>query len=457
MGKREERLKLLLEKKLKEQTSDPMLPEAGRVEQNVVGRTDMLGEFTKPEGLKQNILKGLIKNIPGPVGQVATGLSGMGAIGGPFQRAEAGAVNPLMEIQAGKAPTLDSVFAGLKGEKLGEAGDLIRTTGIGKDLGVNLFGRNINANELAANLIGFTAVAGATDFATNKLLSNGAMNVKNGLQKSFKRSAVFDIKAKRAMWKQKADMFIKGIDDSFKGMRHEYGELFQKIGGNKLTGADAGIVQNSIDDLSKIKPGLIDSIQKAAKARGMKAPGVGKVFDSGRISVLSDDLNTAKLIQKEIGRAVNQKVWSGIEIADDVDRKLMSEYFKIGDALASSAGESAPKLKQLNARMSSLFDFNAKLSPQLRTSKGTTKTTIRNIHSEAMQGNLDDAIKFSNKFFKQGRYILDDITRIKKWQRIKTAIGGRATSYGLSAGIGATVGSLLSRRSGDSTETIVNN
>ena len=430
------------EKQEAEKQKDPLLPNKAAVETRIAGRQDILStvpeSFTRPANRLEQFL---------PTLQTTTrpAEAALKVIGGGFQRAEAGVANVGLNIQAGDfdfKENLDSFLKGVTGERIGNLGDLIRTTGFGGKY-----------NEQIASFTGFMAAAGLGNLSTGKQLGNGAQKIMKAFQRSgsptskvrnipralgqinefkspagsFKRIAVGSKKMK-AFFKEKAELFSQGIDDAFSAMRQEFDGLYNKIGDNPLTGDGVGAIQEIVNRLPSRVIGKINEAHKLRGAGKTSSRLIGEITDTGSKRVLQSTINTAKDIKMQISRQIPRKVWNGMIEATPEQAQLIDDYFQINKIIAENAGTMRPELLRLNAKFSDLHKMNTRIRPVLKQATGTTKTTIRNIRSESMQGNLADMERFSRRFFKEGGQILKDIDSFNKIQKLqkagKIAVGG---------------------------------
>jgi len=133
---------------------------------------------------RDDLLQSALQRSQGPRSLIPFGREfnvGLQTIGGGFQRAEAALANPALTLQAGDVGTnlFDEMVAGIKGERLGEFGDVLRTTGFG--------GR---ANPLISVISGFANLVGATNLATKGKLVESANKVQAAATKGLRRRAV---------------------------------------------------------------------------------------------------------------------------------------------------------------------------------------------------------------------------------------------------------------------------
>lgn len=401
------------------QPKDAFLPNLEAVESRIKERkTENLG------GQLKEFLTSSIKasQLPAPFNILATLPGGVKAGGELFKRAEAGIANLGLNIQRAPADepintAVDDFLSGIKGERLGEFGDLVRTTGVGGKF-----------NEPIAKATGFLAATGLANLATGDMIRSGARKMENSISRSLKRGKVKNIRRSTRFFKDQADQFSEGIDEAYTGMRSEYRGVFSKIKQNIISGDDAVDLQ---DIVTRQPPSVINRIKKLSELRGGAQGGATKVNKFR--TVLEPNINSAKNIQKQIGREIPRKVWNGLEQATPEQVTMMDDYFKLGDIIAKNAGVEKGALLRINAKFSELHKLNQRITPVLKNVRGTTKTGIRNIRSESMQGDLAELERFNKRFFKDGKEILKEIDRFNRNQKIK-----RGVTLGL-AGVGGAV------------------
>lgn len=140
----------------------PGLPNLDSTEAKIGGRADLLDEIiSKAKSGKLN--PNSLSNNPALL-----------ALGGISGRAEAAITNPLLSLQKGEASPktlLDEVISGVKGQKQGQLGDLIRTTGVGGSW-----------NEALASSTGFLASLGLGGIATKGKVTQTADEAVKGLK-----------------------------------------------------------------------------------------------------------------------------------------------------------------------------------------------------------------------------------------------------------------------------------
>lgn len=118
--------------------SDVGIPMRDVVEQKISQREDRLTPSIQQLGQRQ----------PFSINPIRNAMPALNVAGGLVQRAEAAVANPLMDIQRGTPEqAFQSFISGIKGEELGELGDIIRKTGAG---------------EIPSAVIGVGALAGVT-------------------------------------------------------------------------------------------------------------------------------------------------------------------------------------------------------------------------------------------------------------------------------------------------------
>ena len=358
----------------------------------------------------------------------AKGLSNLAARGATtafaaIDAAESGVASSLLAGMKGDVQDMPSEFIkGLKGEKNVDIGDLVRASGIG---GI--------ANEPIAITAGLIATIGAGNFATGNKIKQG-LTFANQALKAAKKS-------KGEFFRDSSEMFVKGFDDAYTGMRHEFETLYNKIGNKAVTGQDAGLIREAADSLptdvlNKLAkdqgPGFLNSIKKLSK------------FDPSSATFRANDMsvNTAKIIKDKISKTIPKNVWNGLTDggANAVKfRKMKDSYFQLNDVIANNAGAQKDALLKLNSTYVKLNKFSDKIMPSLQGTKGLVSSKIKGIRSEANQDLLLQMTNFSDEFFKQGDEVLKGVDKMNKSLQYTQGVKDNLMKFGLVAG-GAAAG-----------------
>lgn len=368
---------------------DPFLPNKERVEELITKRDNPI------DALRQEFSIPLSGRSLEQTAQI--GARGIQTIGAGLQLAEGGVANVGLALQEGTfnpKTLLHEFIGGVTGEKPGELGDLIRTTGFAGP-----------ANEALANIVGFSGLVGSSNLAMKGKIVQGARKVSSAIKARSAAKAA----DKRFFFKKRADMLSEGADDVVSSVRGEFDELYKKIGNNPIGPDDVDVVRGAKD--------LVSPAELKRFARELK-------IDPKEVLDNVDDLNKVKSLKGIIGRAVPKKVWSGIDDAQPKHTELINKYHELNDILAKNAGSEKGTLLKLNSKFKEVLDFRKvinKITKEANT--GTTKTTIRNIRSDSQQGNLAQLEDFSNKFFPKTKEILKDIDNFNKIQMVKKHAG----------------------------------
>jgi len=384
---------------IKESPVNDFLPRKKEVDSLINEREDLLGKFLT--GFKPKD----ILNTVNPLARAQTGMKGLDLIGGLGQRVESALTNPALEAQSGNfnpKGLLNSMFKGATGEDKSQLGDLVRTTGFGGII-----------NEPLASSAGFFATIGVMNLATKGKLLEGGNKIKSSIQKVRQISK----DNKRFFFKERAEMLSEGADDVITSMRHEFDDLYGRIGGNTVGPEDQAIIQEAVD---KIPAATFKRFAKLEKL-DLKA------------DKLPADLNTIKKLKGVIGRTVPKKVWSGIDDATPEQSQLINTYHDINDIIANNAGSDAlrSELLALNKKYKEGLGFRNIINKFTKTqSTGVTKTSIRNIRSSSNQGTLAELESFADKFYPKTIEILRDIDKFNRFQGIKKGVN-TALKFGI--------------------------
>ena len=222
------------------------------VEQKIAGREDVLGTSFKQAGkeLKQPTIAGGGISLP----------TGLGLVGGAFQRVEAAVANPLLSLQRGEIPQFEDITSGLRGRQLGEIGDVFRAAGVPENISKTL--------GLAATIaIGNLAALGKGA----KIAQKGVDAVKPGVLKAAK-SFADDIATKlpgkpRLFQKTKIlnEFVEKGqamTDDLQRGLNGAFDDVVKPIKdvGVDFSKVDEALLRTFVTDADKVLLKEVDDI-----------------------------------------------------------------------------------------------------------------------------------------------------------------------------------------------------
>ena len=404
------------------------------------GFSSLLGRFTRPsvgktpvettEGLikersKQDALDVLREEVQTPFrGNILqrgakAGVTGLKTSAVPFAAGEAAIANPIFSAAfRGERDPRTLLGRTLKGASLQEPtqfGDIIRATKFGGPF-----------NEAIAATIGLVLTLGLTNLASKGKLIKGA--------KKARQAFISAREARKArgkfFFKQKADQLSEGADEVTTAMRKEFDSMYNKIGDNTLDINGRVALQDIVTRNADITRKLLKQEEKLGKA-------VFEKFGKGQ-RVLKSNINAAKTVKTEIGKAVRPKVWSGIERATEVEAQMIDDYFTLNDTIARSAGGLKGDLLALNSRFKRLINFNKVIKGITTKAGGVTSTKIKNIRQSSMQGELFELEQFTKEFFPQTTQILKEIDKVNRNIAIgkfatKAAVTGAATGLGIGA------------------------
>ena len=217
----------------------PGLPRQQQVEQQISQRPDLVNQFIQkiqqPGYLGQAVRKPLM-----PTQDILAGGGGL------YQRGEAAIANPMMNLQQEQPQQVGRSFlSGITGQRQGEFGDIIRSTGFGGIM-----------NEPLAKTIGFLSSMGLTNMATRGKLIEAATKA-GELTKQHLPQVMND------EWLTKQATSTYGVaDDVVKAVQNEYDDLYKNIDDvvvdetklkgivNQLTGGVKEESQQLIDELT---------------------------------------------------------------------------------------------------------------------------------------------------------------------------------------------------------------
>ena len=389
-------------------------------------------------GIENPALKGLARGLELPL---ETAAKGAGSIMTAIQAGESGVAGSLLAGLEGKPENMvDEFIQGVTGQKQTRLADLVRATELG---GTGFVG------EAVAEVGGFLATVGLANLASGGKIATGA----KGVQQALKRSSFKGAKKKAFFFRDNAKAWVKGFDDAFSNMGDEFGKVYNKIGNKIIGGDDARALQDAVVNLPK------DVASKISKIKGAN-------FLDKFQRVLEPTINNAKIIKDQIRRTIPKNVWNGFDDGGanaELYRGLKDSYFKLNDVIANNAGALKPRLLELNRKFHALHNFSDKLQPIFRNSKGLLKTGVRNIKNISMQGAYKELVRFSNRFFKDGKGLIDGIDKMNRSIAIQqgvrsvvqkagpTAIGGLAVGAGVGAVAGKPISKAISGLGGGST------
>lgn len=230
-----------------EAPSIPMLPGRDRVEQMIAQRQNPLAALLPPKRTPMGVISNTMGNLATMGNPMASLLRGQIGRQGqatalPQQLVEAGVANIGLDYQAGKPmEAFDSFMKGIKGERMGQVGDIIRSVAPkGKE----------GLYEIPAMAIGLVAAVGPADIATKGLVSRFVKN---------SAAALADVARPELMtpaWRLKrAQMTNDSVDDAIKIVRSKY-QQFYDANGSLPVKTDGGTT--TVATIKKI----LDEIQK---------------------------------------------------------------------------------------------------------------------------------------------------------------------------------------------------
>lgn len=373
------------------QTQDPFLPNLGAAEQKIGSREDLLTQLT--DKAKSEFLTTF---MPSPPQNIKNALQ---TIAGLAQRGEAMVSNPLLKLQRGDSSNLlDSVIQGARGERSGQFGDLVRTTGVGGDY-----------NEALASTSGFLAAMGV-DKIVGAPFQNTAKNIANGTKPALTEigQAVDDaIKNKTGFLDDVRSAFY----DAKSSASDKYGAGLEKLAKDNPT--EKVSLRPVIDQLEQeiaYEPKLRNAINRV--------PFLKNIFDNPK---LADDLGIqeAQSIVNDLQSKVASGKLRGIGVRPD-DIPLLDAVHDIKSQML----EAFPDLKEL------------------RKDYGETLNAFNLLRNKLKVGNLEKAVqgKFGDvEVQKTVEKLLQDhpeiIERLKNYHTIRSAGKVGASLVGGLAGV----------------------
>lgn len=202
-------------------------------------------------------------SMPGMIGGATPMKSSLMTILGAMQRGEAAIANPLLNLQEAGVTGSDinpgkSILEGLKGENLGQFGDLIRTQSEKGGL----------LNEVQAGAFGLGTSAGLSELANARVVSGAINGFKNKVIPAFKSTLMKGAKKDAPQFfYDKAKVAKEGLDSVRDALWNEIDGVYQKIGNDNVKSPE--LVAEALDDLPPaVKNKVIKLVGKGSKKVG---------------------------------------------------------------------------------------------------------------------------------------------------------------------------------------------
>lgn len=282
------------------------LPRQQEVEQEISKRPNLINQFIQkiqqPGYLGQAVRKPLM-----PTQDILAGG------GGVYQRGEAAIANPLMALQKGQPQRIGQEFlSGVIGQRQGEFGDIIRTTGFGGIL-----------NEPLAKTIGFLSSMGLTNMATRGKLIEAATKA-GELTKQHLPQVMND------EWLTKQATSAYGVaDDVVKAVQNEYDDLYKNI-------------DDVIVDESKLK-GIVNQLTGGVKEESQQL--INELTTEFEGKPIPFTINAARRIKNIIQKYIPESAWiKGKKNLNMTPRqeKLADAWFKTRDLVKDTLKKHYP-------------------------------------------------------------------------------------------------------------------
>lgn len=364
--------------------SDFALPGLEKTESSISNREDILSSLV-------NRAKSDFNNafMPNPPQNIKNALQ---TIAGLSQRGEAMVANPLMKLQRGDSSNLlDSIISGASGERQGQIGDLIRTTGVGGGY-----------NEALASTAGFMALLGFDKFVGSPVLNKA-------------KSLVGEVKPELTQIGQAVDDALKNKTGFLEDVR----SAFYDAKSSAVDKYGAGLEQLAKDnptksvDLSPVVDQINQEIAYEPKLRNAinRVPYLKNIIDNPKIA-------------KNIG------IQEAQSLANDLQSKIASGKLK-GIGVRPDDIPLLDAIHDIKAQMVEAFpDIK-----ELRKDYGETINAFNLVRNKLKIGNLEKAVqsKFGDvEVQKVVKKLLEDnpeiISRMKNYNTIRMA--GRNLAYG---------------------------
>lgn len=319
------------------------------------------------------------------------------------QRAEAIPANAALSLQQNEPGGVPQAFQrsleGLKGERLGEFGDVFN-----KVLPETIGGRSTKP---IGDTFGLATSVVVGNIASGDKIRKGL----NGIEKTVNRMrTVGRVNKNNTFYLKQAKKLDQGVNVVESGISKEYDNLAEKLKNVKLTDEGVSQVNQVLQDLPE------HTLNSVKRQTGLRLAGKAKRGDK----VLSNDLNTLKELRTAVGKSVPKKVWKGIAEATPEQIKAMDSYFELSDVLSKNSGEFAETMTTLSAKFKKFHAHRQSIRRIIYDPDGNIKTTqLPNIFKETAEGTLDRVMDFGKEFNDNVFDIVGDIEKFKKVQTAK--------------------------------------
>lgn len=360
---------------------DPTLPNLGGTENKIAGRSDLLSQVM--DKAKGDMLQAFTPNPPENIKNALQTIAGLS------QRGEAMVANPLMKLQRGDSSgLLDSVMQGASGQRQGQLGDLIRTTGVGGDY-----------NEALASTTGFMALMGIDKFVGSPL-QNTTKGIAKGIFKGVKPTLTEMGQAVDDAVKNKTG-FLDDVRSAFYDAKGDavdkYGLGLEELAkNNPTTKVDLTPAINQIKQEIAYNPKLENAINRV--------PYLKNIMDNPKIASNMGIKETQTLVNDLQSKVASGKL-KGIGVRPD-DIPLLDAVHDIKVQMVNSFPDIA----------------------DLRKGYGETVNAFNLVRNKLKIGNLEKAVqdKFGDVEVQQSvQKLLKDypqiISRMKNYHSIRTA------------------------------------
>lgn len=297
------------------QAQDPTLPNAQATEQKIGNRQDLLSSLVSQ--VKSDPLSAF---MPAPPQNI---LHALEAIGGTAQRAESAIANPLLSLQKGDTSGLiQKAISGATGERQGQLGDLVRTTGVGGPY-----------NEALASTAGFLALMGTDIFGNEGKVTKGIKDEAAALPKQLPeiidpiKQAVKDAVVNKTG-------FLDDVRSAFYNSKSDLGDKFGE-------GLDM-LAKNNPDKKVNLRPAIDQLNAEIAfdpKIRNAvnKCESVLTLLDNPKLSN-EVPLKEAQNIVNEIQSKIASRKLQGMGVRPD-DIPLLDTVFNFKDQMVQAFPE----------------------------------------------------------------------------------------------------------------------
>lgn len=374
------------------------LPGLQKVKEQTATRPDsiqrLFEEFATPFDFKQHPIKrGILKaGVVTPLKMLAV----------PFQKAEAVLSNAALEAQQGNIVDIPkAIMEGIMGERQGEFGDLIRTTGFGG-----------SANELLSSVTGFFGSMATGSLITKGKIVSGANKMETAL-----KSKLPQVMGKDYVLNRTKDL-VAGVDKLEEGIFDNYDDIYKAIGNNAVPQSIS-----QADWWKNLPTKAISKIRTVLKVKSKE-------------DIIPATVNSLKSVKQALRQSLSRKAWV---MPDADDAKIIEAYFKTGEMISQNAGEFTEDLAKLNAKAKDFYLLRKELYNILLDGEGQPMANkLINLYKQGGERGKQVMFEKFSQFYPKAKDLIDDIIKFNRRQGVKKSIT-RAAPWIVGGAIGSAI------------------